>query len=326
MHRLEEPLHVRGQGTAVNDKAAGTFGKTGGETDFAHLFTQFVFEVIDQGGIFFLCLFDFLFFAVELNISLGDRLEVFLLVLVHGLHHPVIDGIGHKEYIIALFAEILQRRVGGDGLDFVAGDIVDILLALGHGVDVFGKGDTFSALGIEALVHHQIFDLFGVGKVGVESLLDHSAELDKEFLVVFAVIFEQFFQLAQHLADHGLFDFGKMGILLQYLAGNVERQVAGVHHAADETQIVRNELFALIGDEYTLDVELESLFLDVRHQQIEGGSLGQEEQGLELADALGGNMDGLEVFSSSEVGEVAVKALVLIFGDLGRFAQPDGFL
>ena len=69
-------------------------------------------------------------------------------------------------------------------------------------------------------------------------------------------------------------------VLLQHLARDVERQILGVDHAAQEPQIRRSELVAVFDDENALGVEPQAAPLFV--EQIERGLLGHIEQRVKL--------------------------------------------
>ena len=160
----------------------------------------------------------------------------------------------------------------------------------------------------------------------MQPLFEDTAELPEEARIGLPVRFQQFLELAQHLRRHRLLNPRQLRILLENLARHVERQIVGIHHAADEPQIVRNQLLALVGDEDAADVELKPTLLQIRHQQIERRLLRQKQQRLELAGPLGGEVNRLQIFGPAEVGEVRIEALVLLFGDLRRLPQPDRLL
>ena len=160
----------------------------------------------------------------------------------------------------------------------------------------------------------------------MQPFFQDAAELLEELFIAFAVGFEQFLQFAEHLGRHGLFDLGEVRILLQDFTRHVQRQVVGIHHAAHEAQVIREQLLALVGDEHPLHIELQPLLLDVRHQQIERRLLRQEQQRLEFADALRRNVDRLQIIGAAEVRQMRIEALVLLLGDFGGFPQPDRLL
>lgn len=80
-------------------------------------------------------------------------------------------------------------------------------------------------------------------------------------------------------------------MLLEGLAGEVEREVVRVDDAAKEGEVLGHEGVELLRDEDTPDVELDALLADRRVKLRVRGSLGQVDDGLEGAIvALGGEV------------------------------------
>ena len=63
-----------------------------------------------HGGKFFAIGFDLFFQFLIFKVTFGDGFEKFLIILIHRLHHPFVDGIGHKQHIITFAFEILKGR------------------------------------------------------------------------------------------------------------------------------------------------------------------------------------------------------------------------
>ena len=301
MHRPEQPFHMRRQRIALGHQTAGTLGEPRRKLDLDHRILELLLQELHQLGELLPRRLELIRGILVLEVVPVHRLEVLLLVLEHRLHHPVVDGIGHEEHVPPLGAEVLQNRGVGDRLALVAGEEIDVLLTLRHRRHILGQRDPPARLGVHRLVEHQILEFLGVGEVGVKPLLQYLSELQKELLIGRAIGLKKFFELAENFAGHRLFDAPDDRVLLQYLARNVERQIARIDHPADEAQIIRQQLLALVGDEDPLHIELKSLLLKVRHQQIERGLFGQEQQRCELVASLGGEMDGLEVLRAAEV-------------------------
>ncbi len=140
-------------------------------------------------------------------------------------------------------------------------------------------------------------------QVGLGVLLPHLVE-DVEDL------------LGQSLADQG-----DEAVLLQHLARDVELEVRRVDDAADEAEILRQQVLALLHDLDALDVELQPR---LRGDVIEVVRRGRrdEEQGLVLDPPLGLVLDRLQRLGPV-VGDVLVELLVLVLGDLGGGPRPD---
>ncbi len=93
------------------------------------------------------------------------------------------------------------------------------------------------------------------------ALFQHQTKLIPESLIFFVVIFCQFFQHLQGtLRQRGAQALGHAAIL-QYLTGDVQRQIIGVNQATHKTQIVRHKLLSVIHDKDALYVEFQAMFL-----------------------------------------------------------------
>ena len=110
-------------------------------------------------------------------------------------------------------------------------------------------------------------------------------------------------------------------VLLQDLPRDVERQVAGVHHAAHEAQVKRQKLVRLVHDEDALHVELQAT-RQFAVPQVERCPLGDVEQArvLELALDLVVAPRGRVV---EVVRDVLVELLVLVVADVVARAGPQ---
>ena len=100
--------------------------------------------------------------------------------------------------------------------------------------------------------------LLAIGVVLGHAFLDDLAEFLPELRVLVRIVLRE---LADHVqrplgerALHGL----DVRILLQQLARDVQRQVAGIQDALDEAQIERKELLSVIHDENALHMQLQA--------------------------------------------------------------------
>ena len=115
------------------------------------------------------------------------------------------------------------------------------------------------------------------------------------------------FQLGEDLLNAGGLDAGEHLVLLQDLTRNVERQVFGVDDAADESQVLREQLLGVIHDEDALDVELDAALV-VRLVEVHGGLGRNVEEGGVFERAFGAGMEPEE-----RVFPVAGDGLVELF-------------
>ena len=89
-----------------------------------------------------------------------------------------------------------------------------------------------------------------------DAFLDHGTERVPDFGERFRFLLAEAFQLRDHAAGDGFSDLRELRIVLQHLAGNIERQILAVDHAAHEAQVCRQQL-GVVGDEDAADIELD---------------------------------------------------------------------
>merc|ERR1719284_1772360 len=167
----------------------------------------------------------------------------------------------------------------------------------------------------------EVGELFSVGGVLVDSELEVLRELLIELLVVFLV----FSDLGEHLEallHDVLLDDLEDSVLLQGLSGDVEREIIGVNYTLDEGEPLWDEVLAVVHDEDSSDVELEVVLLLFVLEEIEWGSLWNEEEGGELELTLDVEVLDREVLFPV-VGEGLVEGDVLILGDVLWLSHPD---
>jgi hypothetical protein len=112
-------------------------------------------------------------------------------------------------------------------------------------------------------------------------------------------------------------------VLLEGLSGDVEGEVLRVDDTSDEVEVLGDEVLAVVHDEDSSDVELDVVALLLRLEEVEGGSLGNVEDGLELELSLDGEvLDGKVVLPV--VGERLVERRVLLGGDVLGVSSPEG--
>merc|ERR1712137_298720 len=175
---------------------------------------------------------DFNFFAVE------------LLELLYGVF---VDGVHHVDDFQTFLAQIFQERRGGDTSDTLASNVVDVVLAFLHAVDVLLKTDHLvSRLG--SLVSHELSDLGAVRGVFVHAKLEALAELLVELFIII-LLFGNFGEHLEAFLDEILFDHAENLILLQGFTGDVEWQILGVNDALNKVQPLWHEFVTIIHDE-----------------------------------------------------------------------------
>ena len=132
----------------------------------------------------------------------------------------------------------------------------------------------------------------------MDAQLEALAELLVELLVVVLLLGD----LCEHLEallHEILLDDSQDLVLLQGLAGDVQRQILRVHHALHEVQPLRHQLLAVVHDEDAAHVQLDVVALLLGLEEVEGRPAGNEQQGPELQLALDAEVLHSEVVLSS---------------------------
>jgi hypothetical protein len=168
----------------------------------------------------------------------------------------------------------------------------------------------------------QVGQLRAVGGVLVDAQLEVLGELLVELLVVLGVVSDLRDHLDALLGDVLLDDLEQL-VVLEVLSRDVQREILRVDDSLHEAEVLRDELIAVVHDEDSLDVELDVVFLLLVLEEVERGSLGDEEKSLELDLSFDGELlDGEVVFPV--VGEGLVEGRVLLLGDVLWLSGPDG--
>ena len=106
----------------------------------------------------------------------------------------------------------------------------------------------------------------------------------------------------------------RIGLFLDHLARDVERQVGGIDQPAHEAQIARQDL-GVVGDEDALDVELDAA-LAVGSNRSNGREPGTKASTVIFVPALGAVVDGQRRLVEL-AGDAAVEVGVFLRRDLG---------
>ena len=183
---------------------------------------------------------------------LGDAAQLLALEAVQPFRPERVDRIGHQQHLDALGAEAFKLRRRLQRLGVVAGQVLDRVLAGLHArrrSPAARSSPPASRTGTAAAARVSV-------RCSVSSQtpsFSSGAEILPEFRVVLGFLGAGL-QLGQHAADQRLADAAEHRRGLQHLARDVQRQVLGIHHAADEAQPVRQQL-GLVGDEHAPDMQ-----------------------------------------------------------------------
>ena len=166
----------------------------------------------------------------------------------------------------------------------------------------------------------------------MDAFLKHFAELFEELFILFGFPFQHLFEFIDDFAGDGAFDACHQGIFLQNFAGDVQGQVAGIHHTAEEAHIIGHQLFAVVGDEYALDVicssgtYIRTLCADIGKHLSCGGAMASLRRlgagGFDIANAV--TVDQLEAMSTDEREKILLP-IESLFEQLPEVRLPAFF-
>ena len=148
-----------------------------------------------------------------------------------------------------------------------------------------------------------------------------AAEVLPKLLVAIAVVLQKLQKVSLYLLFKVLRDELKLPVVLQKLAGDVEREVGGIDDAADELEILGKKVGAFVHNKNAAGIELESALV-IAGIIIVGRLRRDEHQRLILYGALGGDVD--RSLRRLEVAELLlVKLRILLVGNGGLGLLPD---
>jgi hypothetical protein len=321
---LHDALHVGGPSVLAGDQRAGRLAESLSDLNLLDLVSEdFLAELAEslEGGLLFLETLLLVLGVIELEAFFGGVLELVAVEVLQLLDDVFIDGVDHVDDFEVTLLEGLNEGGGGGSSAGLSSDDVDVLLTLLHPSDVFLETDELLS-GLVGVVAEELAELLSVAGVLVDAQLEVLAELLVELLEVLGVLGDLLEELHALLSDV-LLDHLQDLVVLQVLTGDVEGEIFGVDDTADEAEVLGDEILAVVHDEDSADVELDVVFLLLGLEHVEGGALGDEDDGLELESALHGELLDSEVVLPV-VGEGLVEVGVVFLGDLVGLLHPDG--
>ena len=144
-----------------------------------------------------------------------------------------------------------------------------------------------------------------------QAFLQDRAELLPEGRVFVRLVLREPRQHVEHALGETAPDRLHLRVLLQQLTRDVQRQIARIDHALDESQVQRQELLRIVHDEHTPHIQLQAprgLLLP----QVERRASGDIQQARVLALAL-----HLVVAPGERLGEVVREVLIELLVLLG---------
>ncbi|CAH0038645.1 unnamed protein product [Clonostachys rhizophaga] len=322
---LHDTLHVGGPTELAGTDGARGAAKLVGDDDLLDLLAEDVLQALSEGLVLLLLGLTGLLLLIgllELEV-LGDINKLLALELLELGHGVLVNGVNKEQNLEALVLEGVKEGRLDDGLDGLASDVVHVVLVLGHASNVVLEGgELITRLGgVEAEELGQDLAVLGVlVDTELEVLGEGAVEL-VELLLVLGDLLEELKRLLDDVLLDDLHDL----VLLESLTGQVEGKILRVDNTLDEAEPLRDEVSSVISDEDTADVELDVVLGLLSLEQVEGSTLGDEEDGTELELTLNGEVLDSKVILPV-VGERLVEGGILLLGDVLGVASPDGLL
>src|SRR5580704_688847 len=311
----------------VTHDTGGRAGETGGNPDVPDPVPQSLLETADQAGelsagplagVLFLLVFQ----RTEVCSAVGNRLKPPSFELPKAADDPVVDPIVEEQNFNAFFPERLQVRAAFGSGQGGCHHVVDLFLAFLHTAYVVAERDVRLAVrGNGRCKPQQPGDIVPVGIVIRDTLLQDGTEFIPERGVLLGLVLGEVAEEFQYLFGRvRSYDLDRPAAL-QQLPRYVQRQVAGVDHAADEPQVIGHELPAVLHDEHPLDVQPDATR---GHQppQVQRRARRDEQQqrvfvvALDLGVQIG---DRVAVV----VGDVPVELGIVLVGELALGPCPE---
>lgn len=173
------------------------------------------------------------------------------------------------------------------------------------------------------MVAKKISDFLAVLAVFVDTQLQVFGELGIELGVVFGIFCQPVEKLEALLDDvlaNDLQDFA----LLKHFTGNVEWEIFRVYHALHEVEVFWNEVFTVLHDEDSSDIQLDVVLHLPILKKVEWSSSRYKEQRTKLELALDGEMLHCEMVLPV-IGEGLVELSVLFVADVVWITGPNWF-
>ena len=194
-----------------------------------------------------------LFLVLKAEVARGDRLELLILKAVQHLQRKFIHIVGQIQNFKAVIAHRLGLRQLFDLVGRVAAGIIDILLPFCHPLDIFMQRDELFLLGgdkqdeiLQHILVHAVVVIDAEFQLQTEALI--------ELFIGLAVVFEHRQQLAVDLLFQSAGDDLQLTVVLQHLAGNVQRQILRVDKALHKAEMIRQKIRALVHDQHAAGV------------------------------------------------------------------------
>ena len=311
-------LHLKGE-TLAAGQAHRVGLQLGAGLDLRHLVAQRLLDEVK--GLLVPLRLVRLGLAVQLQLAVHHAAEGLVPVLAEQVGDKAVGIVGKVQHLIVVLLHQLRLGQVVDGLHVLAGGVVDELLALRHTVHILVQRHQLLLLrGVE---HQQILHLFLVDAVVVQGAqLQLAAVAAVELLVVLPLVLQHPQQLRLDL----LLQIGgndlQLAVMLQQFPGNIQAQVGRIHHAADEVEVLRQQIGTVIHNHDAGAVKLQT-GLEILGKVLVGHPGGNEQQRLIGDGALHGNGDH-RLGRGHLTEALLIELVVFLPGDLALFPLPQG--
>ena len=259
---------------------------------------------------------------VQIQRPFGNRLERLAFELGQVRHQPLVHSIGQQQNFQTFLAEDFQVRAVLGGGEAVGADVVNLILSFLHPADVIRQRDSlFGAVVVSRGKAQQLGDLLAIAMILRRPLLDDPPKILPELAVFLGIVGRHVLQQPQHFLDRSATNAVHDLAALQDFAGDVERQVVGIDHAAHEAQITRHQMLGIVHDEHPLYVQLHPVTLFAIPEIERCAGRDKQQRGvfqLALDPVVG---PGQRVFEI--VTDMLVELLVLLFLDVLFGSRPQ---
>merc|ERR550514_1843511 len=127
--------------------------------------------------------FFLLVLVFDVQALLGRRLQLLSVELLQLLNGVFIDGVNHIQDFQPFLPQGLEEGTGGDGSNALASNVVDVVLALLHTIDILFQADLLVTR-FRSVEPQELCHLGPVRGVLMDTQLDVLGELFIEFLVI----------------------------------------------------------------------------------------------------------------------------------------------
>src|SRR6188472_1634887 len=134
-------------------------------------------------------------------------------------------------------------------------EVDTLLLGFRGGEIVLQAAVLLRAAGARRIEAQQLRELVAIRRILDQPFLQETAEFIPECRVLFRALVREALEHVEYALREGVAHGRDRVVLLQELPRYIQRKLARIHDTADETQVERQELRGLVGNEHALHVQ-----------------------------------------------------------------------